>query len=426
MKNNFFNISAFSYLIVAAAITVLFTLNSCDVNTPLIEHFTPSGTYSIAWNNLPKISEASDFKLGGFSGLYYKDGRTFYTITDRGPVLQRINEKTGAAVYYLQPDFIPRLVQLELQDDHSIKVISQIPISNPAGQSVSGRIPPASWNKDETVVNQNVNEDVRGVYPGGIVMDVQNHFFWFADQYNPALMQMTVDGQWVKRLKPMEGLRKALSNLTVSGGFSGADIDADGRLVTVTRRCLENNYGLDDSSSSMNYSLRRIIFYNPDKHSDLSLFYFVDPETKDGLNPRFACLGDVAAVNDTSLLITEFGSYGGSDRSLLYKVVIEDSTTRAEAGLEGILGKTFETLTSTEWKDNGLKAVKKELLFDLSTVGIKHPEGIAIINNEQVAVIDNNNWGITNPDPSSGSYSLDTSPVKLEIITLPVKLNLNK
>lgn len=413
---------------VFSLIIVLLLSYSCDTTEPLFDKYSPSGTYSISWDNLPKFSSDKNLRLGGFVGLFYKNNRTFYTVTNRGPVVQKLDEN-GSTVYFPVDSFVPTIVELELQDDNTFKVVEQIGIKRPGGFNTSGLLPSSSWTSNETVVNSVESQDDWGVYPGGIFLDIASNFFWVADQYNPSVMKITTDGEWVQRIRPNEGFRRVLANHTVEGGFTGVDyFNSSGILyyVTINGRSLENNYNINDKAGSVNYSIRRVTIYNTQSRNDLSMIYNVEPSGYDGIPERFVKLGDVAAINDTSFLVTEFGEYNGIERNLLYMATTNDSTTKAPVGLEGILGKTIETLTAKERSENKIKPMTKYLLYDLSSTNIKNPEGLAIINESTVAVIDNNNFGIVNHNPSSAKYELENKPIYLEIITLPRKLELSK
>jgi len=409
-----------SYLI------IIFTLlYSCDVTEPLFDKYSTSGTYLISWNNIPKLGSDDNLRLGGFVGLFYKNNRTFYTVTNRGPVSQKLDEN-GAIVNFIDPTFVPKIIELELQDNNTIKVVNQIAIKRPGGFNTSGLLLSNSWNSDEAVTNSNFGQDDWGIYPGGILMDITNNYFWISDQYNPALMKVTANGEWVQRLKPNEGFRRALSNHTVNGGFAGIDFWGQESFVTLNARCLERNFNPDEKAGSVNYRMRRVTTYNLKTNTDLSMLYYVKPESYDGIPERFVQLGDIACVNDTSFLVTEFANYNGIERNLLYLVSTDDSTTKAPIGLEGILGKTIETLSAKEIRVNKIKPMNKLLLYDLSLTNIKRPEGIAIIDKSHIAVIDNNRFGIVNDDPVSASYTLEKNPIYLEIITLPTNLDLSK
>jgi hypothetical protein len=412
------------YLIITIFIIPL--LIGCDTTEPLIDHFNPNGTYNIQWNDLSKIGN-TNLKLGGFTGLYFGGKRDFYTITGRGPVVQTFDEN-GAKAYFVSPSFVPRIIHLELQDDHSAKVVESFPIKAPTGKDISGLPPAGVWSDDETITNNEQLTDDWGLFPGGVYYDINNHFFWIADQYNPGILQLTVNGEWVKRLRPGEGYRLNFAKHTVNGGFTGIDFDRFGNIITVMGRALEHNRNVNDpvQSRPINYSLRRIAQYVPGSNVDYSFFYFVERQNLDGIPERFVELSDIVSVNDTSFLVLEEGECEGLRRSLLFEAVINDSTSKVVEGLEGLDNKTFETLDSEEWEANGLKALHKNLLVDLIGEGLRKVEGMAIVDSRHLAVIENNNFGIKSGNPNSGEYQVDNSSIKLKIIELPKKLDVRR
>lgn len=414
-------IFVFVNLSMLAGVLLLFT--ACETTDPLFDHYQPEGEYLLNWNDLPTIDENEGLKLGGFSGLYYTGGRTFYTITDRGPIVQNETE-SGNTSYLISPDFTPQIVTLELQNDNTIKVTDQKPITNPAGLLVSGKLPENSWIENETFTNTENISDSWGIYPGGLLMDVSNNFFWFADQYQPALYQSTVEGNWGRRIRPAEGMRRAFGNHTVNGGLTGLDFTTDGDIITIMGKCLENNRASEDTGSVMNYGIRRIGLVNANDATDLSLFYLVEPESYDGIPERNIMLGDISTVNDTSYIVTEYGNYNGVERNLLYMVSVVDSTTKALVGLEGINSQTFETLSPASWRAAKINVVVKRLLLDLSSSSIRKPDAIAIVDDKHIAIIDNNGYGIVNGNVQNQSYQIEETPIKLEIFTLPNKLDL--
>ena len=409
-------------------VSALIILVQCQGTQPILDKYQPNGIYNLAYEKLPVLKKDIGLRLGGFNGLYYRDNRIFYTVTDRGPVLEKIDQNGHAQTYFLDPDFTPEIVKLELQDDHSIKIIKQIPIRNPLNNKVSGLNPQNIWTQDQTILNENVKNDLWGIYPAGVYFDIDSHFFWVADEYNPSLLELTVEGKWVRRIRPAEGFRKAFASHTVNGGFAGIDMDRSGRLVTVLGRCLEHNRNINDPNQNrpINYGLRRIALYNFNTQQDLSLFYFVEPSDVDQIPERFVKLGSVVAVNDTSFLITEYANYNGMKRSLLFEAVITDSTVKVSEGLEGIEGKTFETLDSTTWHDKKLYPVKKNLLIDLLAEGIENPGGMALVNDHQVAVIENNRYGIIDADLQNKTFKIEKKAIKLEVLDLPKTLKIEQ
>ena len=402
---------------------VLLLLFACDSTEPLKDNFTLSDSYRLLWDDLPSIG--GELKLGGFVGLFYEGGRYFYTVTTRGPVLTESDNGTNKT-YFLVPKFVPEIVKLELQDDKTIKVVEEIEIKNPLGEKCTGAPTPNAWPLDEKIVNPSQVGDDWGVYPSGIFYDLDANLFYVSEEYLPSVLQITTRGDWHMRVSPGEGLRKAYANQTFQGGIAGVDVLPNGNFLFLLARSLEHNRNINDPNQTraINYALRRIGLYDADSRSDLSMFYFVEGKERDGIDERYVKLGDIEFVNDTTFLVTEFANWNGLNRSLLFEVIVTDSTSKVKEGLEGINGKTFETLTDEEWQEAGLHPLKKVLLVDLKKFGFKSPEGIEIIDEKHVAVIENNNFGIVEANPENRSYSLDKSPIILKVVTLPIKLEL--
>ena len=397
---------------------------SCESTQPLQDDFTLNGEYYLHWNNLPEIS--SDLKLGGFTGLFYKGGRTFYTVTSRGPLVSKIVDEKFET-YYLLQNFIPKIVKLELQDDHTITVAEQINIKNPLGNNCSGRLSPTAWSEDEVVTNDEQITDEWGIYPSGIYYDINANLIYVSEQFSPSVLQVTPYGNWYMRVSAGEGFRQAYSNQTCNGGIAGIDITPEGDFLVALARSLEHNRNINDpdQTRSINYSLRRIGIYHPDTRTDLSMFYFV--ETTD--NPddiRFTELGDIEFVNDTTYLVTEISRIGGETHALLFETIVTDSSSRVQEGLEGIAGKSFETLSEEEWTANGLHPLKKILILNFDDYGFYYPQGIEIIDKNHLAVIENNNFGVVNGNPASHTFELNKSAIKLEIIELPFSLEMRQ
>ncbi len=405
--------------IVVFALVLLSTLSSCDVGGPLLERFTPTGTYSLSWEALPTVEGADDLRLGGFTGLWYLGGREFYTITDRGPVL---SGQAGADFvrHAVVPDFTPEIVKLALQDDGSIKIAERLPLTTPTGVRASGMPPPAPWGGGETFTNPDTGHEW-GLNPGGLAFHRENNFFWFADHYGPGIYQASAHGQVVRRLRATQGLRRAYVTRPAEGGLTGIDVEPSGQIVAVMSRALENRLSVDDA---INDSLRRVVRLNPNTGEERSLFYFVAPESFDGIPASQVELGGLAVVRNNEYLVTEYADVDGRSRSLLFAVTVTDTSTQARPGLEGILGKTIETLTETEWTESGLFPVAKELVADLSKAGITRPQGLAIVDRRRVAILEGNGYGIEAGDPVSGNYQVRPRDVRLVVIELENELDL--
>lgn len=405
-----------TWLAVVALLGFSATFVACDSGSTLVERFEPEGSYTLSWTDLPGIEGGSDLRMGGFVGLTYVGGRDFYTVLDRGPVLG--DSENDSSRFFVAPSFTPEIARLSLQDDGTIKLTERIPLLAAGGQPVSGLPPPKPWRFNETVLNES-SPDAWGLYPGGLVMDRKNHFFWVADHYGPSLLQVTVQGEILRRVRGDNGLRAAYLTRRNHGGFAGIDVEPSGDILAVMRRSLNNSVSADDV---VNDSLRRVVRFSPGNGEERSFFYMVNPEAVDGIPPHAVELSGLAVVRNNEFLVTEQADVAGQKRSLLFAVTLTDSSTSARRGLEGIIGKTIETLTETEWREAGLIPVAKRLVADLTEMGIDRPEGVAIVGKRKVAILEAGGYGIVDGDPHSQSYGIQPRDVRIVIIELAEEL----
>lgn len=408
-------------LLLSISLLLLFSHQGCDETSPLIESFNPEGEYLLHFEDMPVINSENDIRLSGFTGLHYKGQRDFYTITKRGPVLSNTSE-----AYYLSKDFIPEIVLLELQDDNSIKVKERKPLQISWGETINGCSPSLPWGSSENVINTDFENCEWGINPGGLHYNAKKQIFWISDLYAPGVFSATEeDGTVYKRMRPGEGLRKVYSNRINNGGLSGITFKNDD-ICYATMKYNLNNRKPDDNTSEIDYSVRRIAKVDITKHkndfpsSELSMIYLVEDESFDGIPAKEVALGDVLFLNDTTLIVSEYADFKGATRSLLYAAVITDSTSELLDGFESIAGKTIETLTAEERADKDSKIIpfKKRLIADLTGYGIDKPEGLALINNKILAVLNDDDFGISNGDPASKSFTRGNNKTKLVIIHL--------
>ncbi len=404
-------------------------LSSCDVTEPIIENYSPEGTYHLSWEDLTTIDKSKDLKIGGFTGLTYAGRRNFYAITSRGPSIEEFKVENGNS-YLIEPDYSPRILLLELQDDKSIKIINETQLTNPFEELVKGFSPPSPYNSNETFLNDNASFDDWNIDPSGLYFDINENLFWICDKYGPTFFQATREGKLVTRIRPNEGFRNTYLKRRMDGGFNGIAFNPEGKIYGITKRVLNNLPDDTSDLSTLNKRMRRLQVQNLDVlniETDVCYLYYVEPEEFDGLEPDNVFLGDIAFVNDTTFLVTEYGELNGVKRSLLYKINIDpEQTFEAKLGHEALRSKTIETLTETDRDELNIKPVIKTLLLDLKNSEIKNPESIAIINENKIAIIDNNKFGITSGNISSKSYSLDKKSITLQVFNLEKPLNIEK
>ncbi|MBN2279114.1 MAG: esterase-like activity of phytase family protein [Candidatus Marinimicrobia bacterium] len=410
-------------------------LMQCESSNPLISTPDFEGTYTLSWSDLPGLQEGSDFKLGGFSSIFYMGGREYVLVTNRGPVLNSVSgilEK----INFLAPDFTPEIVFIKLNDKNKIEVVERNPILTLRGEKVTGL--PSTTNEFE-IVNSSLELQYWGINPGGIVYSADGNFFWIADKYGPSFYQLT--GRWgelgeqrgfaniVQRLDPYKGLRKYYMKREGDGGFSGLDMDSQGRLVAIIEKELLNYPTATDSVGNIHVidtlelmkNRRRFVRLEPNSTDimrwEKSALYEVEPADYDGIAEEEISISGLVMIDDTTCFINEYGKSGGNVRNLLVKVILPDSIWTTPTA-EGIFGKSLETLTYQELDSAGLSFAVKRDIIDISGDFDKPVAGITRVGHDKIAVLERHDYGIENGNLEAGTYDVIKEDVNIKIIKI--------
>ena len=119
---------------------------------------------------------------------------------------------------------------------------------------------------------------------------------------------------------------------------------------------------------------------------------------------------EIVAITGTTFLVLERDQdyAGGNPASLIkrvYKIDISAATDISDPDNKesGLLfgGKTVDELTDAEIISNNIKPVTKEMVADILAIPGGYPhdkaEGLAIINNKMIAVVNDDDFGIVSP-----------------------------
>lgn len=416
---------------------ILFFIYQCESEKVLISNPSFDGDYILKWGNLPNLQDGSDFKLGGFSSIYYLGGREYVLVTGRGPVLNSVDGKVER-INFLEPSYTPEIVKIKLKDNNNIEIIDRNPIKTLRNEEVSG-LPTANNFNEFDVVNPDCEPQFWGMNPGGILYDPSGNYYWVADKYGPSLFQMT--GRWgelgeqqgfaniVRRLDPYQGLRKYYLHREGDGGFSGLDIDNKGRLIAIIEKELINYPTYIDSignvhtvdTLALHRNRRRFVRFDPASGEvgkwEQSALYEVSSSDFDGVDEATVNINGLAMINDTTCYINEYGQSNGNTRNLLVKVILPKSIWNS-AIAEGIFGKSLETLTYHELDSAGVSFAKKGDIIDLSDEFDKPVAGITKVDASKIAILAQQNYGIENGNVDAGTYDIIKKDVIVKIIEI--------
>ncbi len=222
-------------------------------------------------------------------------------------------------------------------------------------------------------------------------------------------------GVAVRELLP-EAYRKRKANR----GFEGISISPDGaRLFVMLQSPLLNP---DKKSGEASRSVRIAVF-----------------DTSDGNNPKLAGIyvyqtqkatdvgaaeqdeikiGDIAAVSRTRILVGERDSTEGGSHKMVYMVDLAGATDVSER--EEINGRTIEQASESDMKKASVEPVKKTAVVDLAKLGFSPDkfEGLALIDSTTIAVVNDNDFGVSAID-SRGRVVKSGNPPRLVVIRVP-------
>lgn len=315
----------------------------------------------------------SNLYSGGMSGLHLiekmGDELVFYSHSDRGPngeVIETLPDGTQKRPF-LYPEFQPHWVKFSLnQKTREIKNLGFIHLTNSAGKPLNGLPNKAG---DELAIDTQGNElkkDINGIDPEALCADGQN--VWMGEEYGPSILKFNHQGQLIKRYIP-EGsysdvtdpsyVRKLPSYLTkkkLNRGFEGIAC-MNNKVYAILQSPLKGD-GLDV----------RILEFNPQTESVEKVYlYPLDSKQADKI-------GDMAVLNDALYVLEQNSETGPQSIHNVFKVRLDSVDAQGK--------------------------LKKELVLDLVRAGYHFAEkieGLSVISENELAVINDNDFGVNNP-----------------------------
>ncbi|MEN9355615.1 MAG: hypothetical protein RL318_2940 [Fibrobacterota bacterium] len=375
---------------------------------------------------------------GGFSGLW-KDpadpsGHTFLSVTERGPVASW----GGSGLAFPMPDYHQKLVRLRVQGD-SLALISLDSLRTGDGQWTTGLPSPDAAVPDTAyaMLDGSVMVDASRKLP----VDTNGHDFegiagdgkgmlWISDEQGPSLLQVDASSSTLKRRWSRgQGIPAVFGHARNNRGFEALAVTPAGRVVAMLQSPMTNPDKLKKDSTR----LVRILELDPRSGSTRQFAFLVD--LKGGRRPAGDVrISDLCALSDSTFLALETGEtqdgtahvdlvhftisasstdislLGGDDAAGLLKPVngksrtieqlagIHDTTILASAGIRPVVRTTViaELLQTTRWTH--LK-----------------PEGLALIDDSTVALINDNDFGANAKDDDGMLHQLSAERTRTRI-----------
>jgi hypothetical protein len=390
---------------------------------------TKTGEYEVrkyAFDNNPAIGVYGDtIREGGISGLMYRDG-SFRFIGDRGPNASAVSSPlaNGAnALVFPFPDYAPKVWQvrpengaLTVEDFDFVKRpdgtgVSGLPL--PAGQGNTGEV---AWSDTIATV---VTNDPWGLDSEGITQDNEGNF-WICDEYGVSIWKLDQNFKVLNRYTPFPNevedlpLDPLLGKRRANRGLEGITYTPNGKIFAVIQSPIDN----PNTATGNTSRVHRLVELDPATGAMRTFVYLQEPELGQ-IRSRDWKLGDLIAINNEEFLTVEHAERNGWNSKSIYKFSIANATpvTSNDFG-----GSTLEQLTPAGLAANGIVPVQKEFYTDLLELGWERqhdkPEGLAILNDSTIAVINDNDFGINSPN-ADGKIVLTGKTTRLYVFGVP-------
>ena len=391
--------------------------------------------------------------LGGFSGLHFegvdpKTGRyRFITHTDRGPNA----EPTGIRRPFLLPNFTPEIVRFELDPETgALRLTQRIRLQRKPGVPLTGLPNTAINDSANTPYNDEVAVDLRdNVQPldplggdfEGLVRDPNDGTFWMVDEYRPAIYHFDTEGVLIQRYVPLgtaaaagqpagtfgsEALPAVLAQRRQNRGFEAIAYD-NGKIYAFLQSPLRNPGSLSNSDLNALRNIRVVEFEPATKTTKQFIYVLDNPDLGAEPNTRADKIGDAVALGNGEFLVVERDddSLPGDEPAKIEKKIYRFNLAAATdvsslTGPIGTTGKTVDQLTVAEMLANSIQPIDKVLHVDLNEVGynkVQKLEGLALIDAETLAVINDNDFGVANilVNTNDGTFSLNYVPESIQL-----------
>ncbi len=360
----------------------------------------PNGSfdrYDLKPQVLQKLATGEEILWGGLSGLRFieQDGYGnlfFWAITDRGPNGAEVKKGEFSYRTFLIPDFHPSLVKLRVNKlERTLEVIESLPLKGANGEFLNG-LPPMNREGDkarfEFPVDANnqpiVNQGI-GIDSESIAIDDRKHF-WVGEEYLPSILEFDQQGSLISHIKPAPKAEKKLKKNQIGYEYRFRKSNRGFEALAYFK---DRIYFMPQSPLEVETKPRFIrigVFNIKTRKYEAEYLYPLE-------NLKIDKIGDMQMLNEKQfILIEQNGEIGSKSVHRIYKVDLNDATNVLKAGFTAPA-----ELTAAFAFPKDFKFTKRTLLLDLVKLGFSEfekIEGLTLIDDETLAVITDNDFGL--------------------------------
>ncbi len=398
----------------------------------------PTAT-TIEFPTLPVLGTTpagQEIRLGGFSGLWYEGmdatsgALQFVTVPDRGPNGEPTDVDNDGEVErpFVLPDYQARVVRFELATDNTISITDTLLLTRADGATPITGLPNVA-GADEEPVDLNgaaLPLDAFGADLEGVVIDGAGNY-WMVDEYRPAIYQFDPVGQLLNRYIPQgtaaaagqpvgtygsETLPPEYANRRRNRGFEAMALDTDTGIVYAFIQTPLSN---PDRATGDASRIIRMLGINPADGSVVAEYVYLlnKPAFREGNVDK---IGDAVYTGNNEFYVIERDSaVSATAKKPISKISLLGATNLRDPNAPALnAGLTLEQHTPEDLATLGIRPVDKVKITNLPSIGYQagdKPEGLALLPDGRLAVINDNDFGLLDtPIPVDGSVPLNPQP----------------
>ena len=370
--------------------------------------------------NEPAIGQKRNgdpLRFGGLSSLFFEKeagGKyTFVTVPDRGPN----GEETPAGRPFLKPDYVAEVIRFQLDKaSGEISILEKIPLTRNDGgeiKAITGF--PNIAGVDEKPIDEDGNAlpyDPFGADLEGIVV-APDGSFWMVDEYRPAVYHFNAAGLLLNRFVPKgtaalagqpegtygdETLPADYAKRRANRGFEAVALDSSGILYAFIQTPLAN----PNRATSDNSNLIRVLGIDPANGEPVAEYVYALEKPRVRVT-NVDKIGDATYDPKTGsfYVIERDDEANPTNKKFIFRFDLKGATNLLAPGAPALAsGKTLEQHSLDELAALGIKSVKKTKILNLPSIGYlpgDKPEGLALLPDGSLAVLNDNDFGVNGP-----------------------------
>jgi len=229
----------------------------------------------------------------------------------------------------------------------------------------------------------------------------KNNDFWICEEYRPSILHIDSNGVVIERFLPFplteidSPLDTMLSKRLPNRGFEGITLIPEGKVYAV----LQSPLGYPNAKFDSISGIHRIVELNP-SNNEVKMYAYLHSKPVGNMIDYDVKIGDIAAINNNEFLIIE---HGIREESFIYQIYKIDISGATPITSEMYINRHLEEMKdSANLVSNGIMPVTKTFYLDLTTIGwtreLEKCEGITILNDSTIAVMNDNDYGMDYSD----------------------------